>query len=81
MSLNNLKASFFDDNEPNARFEFVRPLPRHDKFLNQPDIIKSPITCYEYSTKITVQSVYALHGTLLARYEVKIFVKIHLKSY
>jgi len=70
MSINNLKASFFDDNEPNARFEFVRPLPKHEKMLSQPDILKSRITCLEYSTKITVQSIYALHGTLLARYEV-----------
>jgi len=59
------RTSFFDDDDLNLKFEFVKPEKSHLKYLNTSPTIKSALTRADTSER----GVYALHERILAFYE------------
>ena len=60
------RTSFFDDDDLNLKFEFVKPEKSHLKYLNVSPSLKTALTRADTSEK----GVYALHERILAFYEV-----------
>lgn len=65
------RLSFFDDDDLNIRFDFVKPDKNHLKYLNSPPSIKDPLSRFPTNSEPSQNGFYALHTKLLAFYEVK----------
>ena len=67
---NNPRTSFFDDDNLNLRFEFVKPEKSHYKYLNSPPVFKSVLARQLTNSDNTEKGLYVLHNRILALYEV-----------
>jgi len=63
------RTSFFDDDDLNIRFEFVKPEKTHFKYLTTQPIVKGPLTRHSSNLEPSDKGLYALHTRVLAYYE------------